>query len=60
MADTAFNPLALGEEDFTRFVANMAQPPSPSTNTTTSSSPAAQGLAPEALNALAEASRSLG
>lgn len=59
MPDNAFNPLALDETDFARFVNGMAQPAT--TNAvTTSSSPPAQGLASEALNALAEASRSLG
>jgi len=58
MADNALNPLTLDPAEFERFVDGISGAPKPLTTTT--DSPAAQGLAPETLNALAQASQQLG
>lgn len=57
MADRALNPLTLDPNQFENFLNGVSgeQPP-----TTTTDSPAAQGLAPSTLNALAKTSEQLG
>lgn len=58
MADKAFNPLTLDPGEFERFIDGISgtQPAA----ATTTDSPAAQGLTPATLDALADASRQMG
>lgn len=58
MADR-LNPLQLDKSDFERLINSIA-PNEPTAQFPTTDSPAAAGLAPEALNALADASQTIG